>query len=265
MIAPPARRLNLPFLAALAIVIGAYAVAFLILRALMPSDFEQMAGTIAALALGGGAYVQRQIERRLRIPVGPVPTRAGYQKPWAVLLGLSIVAIWLAQSANPFLSLRGGPATAVFLSVGSLLTVIAPATALVVGVVVAQRSDRWPLAVTLVAVVAGWLLEGVTFGLVIGFATNTDPGLMPPGLDMPPNPVDVYAGGGLIGYLLASELPLLIGAAMLGHWYGTRTRLQAYLGGLLRDVEPDDREAIVDIAYEAARARRSEDQRSSGS
>ncbi|MDL2334963.1 MAG: hypothetical protein QFC55_02890, partial [Chloroflexota bacterium] len=70
---------------------------------------------------------------------------------------------------------------------------------------------------------------------------------------------------GLIGHLLASELPLLIAAAMLGHWYGTRTRLQAYLGGLLRDVEPDDREAIVDMAYEAARARRSQDQRSNGS
>ncbi|MDL2335536.1 MAG: hypothetical protein QFC55_05850, partial [Chloroflexota bacterium] len=202
VIAPPARRLNLPFLAALAIVIGAYATAFLILRALVPKDFEQMAGTVAALSLGGGAYVQRQIERRLRIPVGPVPTRAGYQKPWAVLLGVAIVAIWLAQSANPFLSLRGGPMTAVFLSVGSLLTVIAPATALVIGVVVAQRSDRWPLAVTLVAMVAGWVLAGVTYGLVIGFATNTDPGLLPPGVEMPPNPVDVYAGGGLIGHLL---------------------------------------------------------------
>jgi hypothetical protein len=58
---------------------------------------------------------------------------------------------------------------------------------------------------------------------------------------------------------------LLIGVAMLGHWYGTRTRLQAYLGGLLREVAPDDREAVVEIAYDAARAQHAVVERSSGS
>ena len=135
-----------------------------------------------------------------------------------------------------------------------------------VGVVVAQRSDRWPLVVTLLAVVAGWLLEGVSHGLVIGFATGTGgPPTLPPGVELPPTPGDVYFGGGLLGYLVTSQLPLLIGAAMLGHWYGTRTRLQAYLGGLLREVAPQDRDAFVEIAYDAARTRRAEDQRSSGS
>jgi hypothetical protein len=121
--------------------------------------------------------------------------------------------------------------------------------------------------VTLVAVVAGWILEGVTHGLVIGFATGADgPPIVPPGVDMPPSPVDVYFGGGLLGYLVTSQLPLLIGAAMLGHWYGTRTRLQAYLGGLLREVRLDDREAIVAIAYDAASSRSAtDDQRNSGS
>jgi hypothetical protein len=157
--------------------------------------------------------------------------------------------------------------TAVVSSVDSLLRLLASAAALVVGVVVAQRSDRWPLLVTLAAVVVGWLLEGVTHGLVIGFATGTDgPPMGPPGVDLPPNPVDVYFGGGLLGYLVTSQLPLLIGAAMLGHWYGTRTRLQAYLGGLLREVSPEDRETIVDMTYDAARARSdTQDQRSSGS
>jgi hypothetical protein len=83
---------------------------------------------------------------------------------------------------------------------------------------------------------------------------------------MPPDPTQEYFGGGLLGYLVTSELPLLIGAAMLGHWYGTRTRLQAYLGGLLRAVAPDDRDAIVGITYDAAQARSaSSGQRSSGS
>jgi hypothetical protein len=230
----------------------------------MPSDLEQMAGTIAALSLGGGAYVQRQLERRLRLPHGPVPTPAGYEKPWLLLLVGSIAIIWFAESLGPFVSLRGGPLlTAVLLSVSSFLTLIAPAAALVVGVVIAQRSDRWPLAVTLVAVVAAWILQGVTYTLLIGFATGTPP---PPGVDMPPIPTGTDDPRDLVSYLLSSELPLLIGAAMLGHWYGTRTRLQAYLGGLLREVAPDDREAIVAIAYDAARSRgANKGQRSSGS
>lgn len=262
---PPIRRLNLPFLGALGIVIALYAVAFVVLNAVIP--VEQMAGTLAALVLGGGAYVQRYLERRLNVPRGPVPTRAGYEKPWLLLLVLSAAAIWLAQSALPYFQLRVGPMTAVVSSVDSLLRLLAPAAALLVGVVVAQRSDRWPLLVTLAAVLVGWLLEGVTHGLVIGFATGTDgPPIGPPGVDLPPNPVDVYFGGGLLGYLVSSQLPLLIGAAMLGHWYGTRTRLQAYLGGLLREVSPEDRETIVDMTYDAARARSdTQDQRSSGS
>ena len=267
VVAPPARRINVPFVAALSIVILVYAAAFLTLRALMPKELEQMAGTIAALTLGGGAYLQRQIEKRLRLPVGPVQTRDGYQKPWAVLLVLSIAAIWLAQSVGPVLSFQGGPLTEVVSSVASLLTILAPAIALGVGVVVAQRSDRWPLAVTLVAVSVAWVLDGLTHGLVIGFATGTSgPPGAPPGVEMPPDPRDIYFGGGLLGYLVTSQLPLLIGAAMLGHWYGTRTRLQAYLGGLLRDVAPDDRDAIVGIAYDAAQARSATPgQRNSGS
>ncbi len=255
----------MPFLGALAIVIGLYAVAFVVLNAIIP--VEQMAGTLAALVLGGGAYFQRAIERRLNVAPGPVPTRAGYEKPWFVLLALSAIAVWLSQSALPYFELRVGPMTAVVSSVDSLLRLLAPAAALVVGVVVAQRSNHWPLAVTLGAVVVGWILEGVTHGLIIGFATGSNgPPLVPPGVEMPPNPVDVYFGGGLMGYLVTSQLPLLIGAAMLGHWYGTRTRLQAYLGGLLRNVAPDDREAIVSIAYDAASSRSaSEGQRNSGS
>jgi len=260
----PLRHLNVPFLGALAIVIALYVVAFLVLSALIP--VEQIAGTLAALVLGGGAYVQRAIEHRLRRAPGPAVTRLGYQKPWFVLLAIAVVAIWLAQAAFPYLELRVGPTTDVVSSFGSLLRLLAPATAFVIGTVVAQRSNRWALAVTLAAVVAGWVLEGVTHGIVIGFATGTDgPPIAPPGMEMPPDPAQVYFGGGLIGYLVTSHLPLLIAAAMLGHWYGTRTRLQAYLGGLLREVRPEDQDAFVEIAYDAARARRAEDQRSSGS
>jgi hypothetical protein len=250
------RRLNVPFLSAFAIVVAAYIVAFFVLHLLIPVD--QMAGTLAALVLGGGPYVQRQIEHRLHLPPGPAVTRAGYERPWFALLAVSVVAIWLAQSALPFLQLRVGPITAVVLSVDSLLRLLAPATALIVGVIVAQRSNRFPLGVTLAAVVGGWLLDGVTYGLVIGFATGTGgPPIGPPGVEMPPNPVTFYFGDGLLGYLFTSQLPLLLVAALVGHWYGTRTRLQAYLGGLLREVEPEDREAVVELTYEAARARTS--------
>lgn len=70
----------------------------------------------------------------------------------------------------------------------------------------------------------------------------------------------------LIAFLLESRLPLLTFAAMLGFWYGTRTRLQAYVGGLLRAVNPEDRKAIVDLAYERLESRGLEQaQRRSGS
>lgn len=262
---PSIRRLNVPFLGALAIVIGLYAVAFVALNALIP--VEQMAGTLAALVLGGGAYVQRYLERQLRVPPRPLLTREGYQKPWFVLLAISVVAIWLAQAAFPYFELRIGPTADVISSFGSFLRLLAPAAAFVVGAGVAQRSDRWAFGVTLAAVLGGWVLEGVTHGIVLGFTTGTDgPPVAPPGFDMPPNPVEVYFGGGLLGYLVSSHLPLLIAAAMLGHWYGTRTRLQAYLGGLLREVRPEDRETIVEMAYDAAQASSvPEEQRSSAS
>lgn len=53
---------------------------------------------------------------------------------------------------------------------------------------------------------------------------------------------------------MTSQLPLLVAGSMPGHWDGTRTRLQAYLGGLLREVAPE-RETIVELAYDAAQTR----------
>lgn len=102
------------------------------------------------------------------------------------------------------------------------------------------------------AVGAGWLLSSLTLGLVIGSATGV-PGPLPPGLGEPPNPVEFYFGPGALGFLASDRLPLLTVSAMVGLWYGTRTRLQAYLGGLLREVGPADRTAIVDLTFDAAR------------
>lgn len=246
-----ARRLNMPFWTALAVVVAGYAVAFYVLRLVIPE--RDIAGTLAALVLGGGAYVQRVIETRLRQPAGPVVPMAGYLRPWYAVLLVGVAAIWLAQALVPWVELRGGPIFAVAASnIDTVLRLLPPAAAAGVGIFAGQRSDRWAPAVALGAVGAGWLLSSLTFSLVIGSATGS-PGPLPPGVGEPPNPVEFYFGPGALGFLLSDQLPLLTVSAMVGLWYGTRTRLQAYLGGLLREVGPADRMAIVDLTFDAAR------------
>jgi len=252
-----ARRLNLPFWIALAIVIVIYVAAFFALRVVVPQ--QEIAGTLAALVLGGGAYIQRSIEGRLRQPPGPVVPMSGYQRPWPLVLAGGIAVVWLAQAAVPWIQLRGGPITAVASNIDSVLSILPPAAALLVGVVAGQRSDRYPFVVALAAVGGGWLLSSLTLNLIVASAVGGPPAMppdaLPPGGELPPNPVDFYLGGsGVLGFLLADRLPLLTVAAMAGLWYGTRTRLQAYVGRLLREVSVDDRTAMVELAYESARA-----------
>ena len=256
------RRINSPFWLALLSVVLAYVVAFYVLRALLPQP--EIAGTLAALVLGGGAYLQRAIESRLRrLPAGPEPI-SGYQKPWWLLLLIGLLAVWLATVFVPFAQLRLGPITAVAQNLDTVIKLTPPAVALLIGVLVGQRADRYALVVVLGAVLGGYLVAEWTSNSVIALATGSPvpggfPSDLPPGGPpgfppvAPPDPRPIYLGDNLIAFLLDSRLPLLTFAAMLGFWYGTRTRLQAYVGGLLRAVRPEDRKVIVDLAYEEAR------------
>ena len=256
------RRINSPFWLALLGVVLAYVVAFYVLRALLPQP--EIAGTLAALVLGGGAYLQRAIESRLRrLPAGPEPI-SGYQKPWWLLLLIGLLAVWLATVFVPFAQLRLGPITAVAQNLDTVIKLTPPAVALLIGVLVGQRADRYALVVVLGAVLGGYLVAEWTSNSVIALATGSPvpggfPSDLPPGGPpgfppvAPPDPRPIYLGDNLIAFLLDSRLPLLTFAAMLGFWYGTRTRLQAYVGGLLRAVRPEDRKVIVDLAYEEAR------------
>lgn len=247
------RRINAPFWLALLGAVVAYVVAFYVLRAILPQP--EIAGTLAALVLGGGAYLQRELEARIRrAPSAPEPI-AGYQKPWWLLLVIGVIAVWLATVFVPFAQLRFGPVTAVAQNLDTAIRLTPPAAALLVGAVVGQRADRYALLVILGAVFGGYLLAEWTSSAVAQLATGVPAPpdvFMPPGA--PPDPRPIYLGDNLIAFLLDSRLPLLTLAAMLGFWYGTRTRLQAYVGGLLRAVRPTDRQAIVELAYEEARA-----------
>jgi hypothetical protein len=247
---PIARRVNAPFWLALAVVVLAYVVAFYMLRLLIPQ--QEIAGTLAALSLGAGAYVQRYFESRLRTPRSPVVTARGYERPWWVLLILATAAIWLAQALIPYVQLRVGPTTAIVGSVDTFLQALPAAVALGSGVIIGQRSDRLGFAVTVAAVVIGWLLSLVTLNTVITAAVGAPPPEFgPPGA--PPDPTSDIFGGGALAQILTGQLPLMTLAAMAGFWYGTRTRLSAYVGRLLRSVSPDDRDAVVALLYEEAR------------
>ena len=256
------RRLNLPFWASLAVVIAGYVVAFYVLRLLIPQ--QEIAGTLAALVLGGGAYVQGAIERRLRAPRGPIVPLAGYQRPWWMLLVAGALAIAAAQLFVPWAQLSGGPVTAVSPNVATVIGLVPALIALLVGAVVGQRADRFGLAAVVGAVLAGYVLGEWLRPLAIQGATGVPmpPDSLPPGLgspDLPPDPRPVFLGEGFVRFLLENPLPLLTAAAMAGLWYGTRTRLQAYLGGLLRMVRPEDRGAIVALTFETARSTRATD------
>ena len=250
----------MPFWLALAAVVGAYVVAFYLLRLLIGQN--EIAGTLAALVLGGGAYVQRAIEQRLAQPPGPVLTPTGYLRSGLLILLLGAILISGAQALVAYLQLRIGPNAAVITSIDSLLRILPPAAAAVVGVIAGQRSDRHGLAVTLGAVLGGWLLSLLTVGAALSLATATPlpPDALPPDIGVPPTagpPPDpnehLIPGQPELSRLVASQIPLLTGVGLLGFWYGTRTRQQAYVGGLLREVGPADREAIVELTYEAAR------------
>ena len=248
------RRINAPFWLALLGVILAYVAAFYVLRALLPQP--EIAGTLAALVLGGGAYLQREIESRIRRTIDAPEPLSGYQKPWWLLLLIGALAVWIATVFVPFAQLRFGPVTAVAQNLDTVIRLAPPAVALLVGVVVGQRAHRYALAVLLGAVLAGYLLAEWTTPAVAEVATGvpTPPGAFSPPPGAPPDPRAIYLGDNLIAFLLDSRLPLLTFAAMLGFWYGTRTRLQAYVGGLLRAVRPAERKAIVDLAYDEALA-----------
>lgn len=259
------RRINAPFWLALLGVVAAYVAAFYVLRAVLPQ--AEIAGTLAALVLGAGAYLQRAIEARIRRPAaGPQPL-SGYERPWWLLLLVGVIAVWLATVFVPFAQLRFGPVAAVAQNLDTVIRLTPPAAALLVGVVVGQRADRYAMVVILGAVFGGYLLAEWTSDAVIALATGTPvpgdlPSDLPPGaplglpLGAPPDPRPIYLGDNMIAFLLDSRLPLLTFAAMLGFWYGTRTRLQAYVGGLLRAVRPTDRQAIVDLAFDEARVAR---------
>ena len=257
------RRLNLPFWASLALVIAGYVLAFYSLRLLIPQ--QEIAGTLAALVLGGGAYVQSAIERRLRAPRGPVVPLAGYQRPWWMLLVAGALAIAAAQLFVPWAQLSGGPITAVSPNVATVIGLVPALVALLVGAAVGQRAERYGLAVLMVAVMAGYVLGEWLRPLAIQGATGVPmpPDLIPPEFgspDVPPDPRPVFLGEGFVRFLLENPLPLLTVAAMAGLWYGTRTRLQAYLGELLRMVRPEDRGAIVALTFETARSTRPPDE-----
>jgi hypothetical protein len=247
-----ARRLNVPFWVALAVVVAGYVIAFYVLRALVPQ--QEIAGTLAALVLGGGAYVQLAVERRLRAPNGTAVKLSGHLRPWWMLALLVSAAIALALVLEQWIRFAGGPITVVSANVDVLIRLLAPAAALLGGAVIGQRADRFGLVAAVLATLVGYFLAQALIPLFLQVATGMPPApdfVTPPG--GPPDPRPLLLGEGFVRFLLENPLPLLMAASMLGFWYGTRTRLQSYVGGLLRMARPEDRGAIVELAYEAAR------------
>ena len=257
---PLSRRLNVPFVASLATVVAAYVGLLALLRIVIPES--EVAGTLAALVFGAGAWLQREFERRIRRPSMTLVSFDGYRIRWWIILILGAIGVWLAESARIWIQLSGGPATAVSASANDALTLLPVGASVVIGLLAGARSDRWPFVVVLSAVVAGHLLALATADQVVALAVGAAP---PPTLgpggppDLPPNPVSGLFGTGLGATLLTDELPILVIVSLASLWWGARMRLAFYLGHLAGALNDADRSALVDLAsHDAERRARAE-------
>lgn len=263
---PLSRRLNVPFVASLATVIVAYVALLAVLRIAIPES--EIAGTLAALVFGAGAWLQREFERRIRRPSMTLVSFDGYRIKWWLFLILGAAGVWLVESARIWIQLTVGPATAVSASANDALTLLPVGAAIAVGLLAGARSDRWPFVVVLAAVVTGHLLAHATADQVAAFAVGLAP---PPAIGpggppyLPPNPVTGLFGTGLGATLLTDELPILMIVSLASLWWGARMRLGFYLGHLAGALKESDRSALVDLgSQDAGRRARAEADTDSG-
>lgn len=249
------RTLNAAFLLSLLIVCIGFAASFLILRILIPQT--EIAAGIAGLFLGSGPSVQRTLEARLPRPTVTLPSLAGYERSWFLILVAGTALVALSTVAAPLGSLLGGPVTAVAANLAALLALLSPTIGFALGVFAGARSDRHGALVALAAVVLGYLLgtaaTGPLIDLLAGAPPSAPPGVpaAPPGMPaVPPDPRPILLGEGLGAFLLDNGLPLLIMASLLGVWRGQQARLSGYVAHLLAVMPPSARTAVVELAYE---------------
>lgn len=205
--------------------------------------------------------MQRTLEARLPRPTVTLPSLAGYERSWFLILLAGTALVALSTVAAPLGSLLGGPVTAVAANLAALLALLSPTIGFGVGVFAGARSDRHGALVALAAVVLGYLLgtaaTGPLIDLLAGAPPSAPPGVpaAPPGMPavppgMPPDPRPILLGEGLGAFLLDNGLPLLIMASLLGVWRGQQARLSGYVAHLLAVMPPSARTAVVELAYE---------------
>ena len=233
---------------ALAVVCIAAIVVFAALR--LAGTSEEVAKSISVLVLGSITYVHRTLEKDKKqsgfslTPTGIVD-REGYKLHWALLTIYSAIILFVAlefaallgRSAAVAIKAPSGTSLAAAVGLGHLL-LTCPATYFL-GRWIGQRADKHLVLATFLFSAIVRVTEAIR-----EYFTTTDEGFL------------TYYGFGknsprfLITIALATLFFWLI--ALLGMWRGYRTRLQAYVGYLLKRLPPNTQKAVVDLVYQEA-------------
>ncbi len=210
---------------------------------------KEVAGSISTTIMGSVPFIREALEKRKQLakPDGQsdlIVTLSGYGLPMTRL----ILYGWLFMLASlEFASTVGG----VIAGLGEIKTEY-----LMITIVLVTSITAWPA----IFFVGRWIgkrciSHGILTVVITAFIARLSGSLVDI-IIMPTASYEEFFGKLSLGkfslHIIAGTILFSI-FALIGYWRGRHQRLAAYLHYLMKQVSPNDREAIVELVYEEAR------------